>query len=309
MASPSTSRRSSAALLLAVTLLLVGFAAAIASGATAADDVASLAARLAKDADSLAAARAEHADVEDQLVAIRAEHRRLRTEVEGRLVAIYKFGGGGNAIERIASGESVADVGRTLDALDFVAKNDARLLARWQRLDRKRRALLKRRAALEDSIDRLEDRVSRTRERLSAAEARLAAARREAERLARVKENPLIPHYARPENAAAAATGAKVATSQQPVGYSESGMASYYHDSFAGEKTSDGETYDPNAFTAAHPTLPFGTWVTVTGPTGSVQVRINDRGPFVGGRVIDLSRAAAQAIGVTLSPVTISVVA
>jgi rare lipoprotein A len=81
--------------------------------------------------------------------------------------------------------------------------------------------------------------------------------------------------------------------------YAEEGGASYYADSLHGNKTASGEPYDRNALTAAHKTLAFGTRVKVTFPaTGkSVIVRINDRGPFVSGRIIDLSRAAANAIG------------
>lgn len=80
-----------------------------------------------------------------------------------------------------------------------------------------------------------------------------------------------------------------------------SGVASWYGAQFAGQSTASGETFDPAALTAAHRTLPFGTQVRVTlEATGqSVIVRINDRGPFSGGREIDLSRAAADAIGLT----------
>ena len=80
-----------------------------------------------------------------------------------------------------------------------------------------------------------------------------------------------------------------------------SGVASWYGDEFAGQSTASGETFDPGALTAAHRTLPFGTQVRVTlEATGqSVIVRINDRGPYSGGREIDLSRAAADAIGLT----------
>jgi rare lipoprotein A len=78
-----------------------------------------------------------------------------------------------------------------------------------------------------------------------------------------------------------------------------SGVASWYGGKFHGRKTASGETYNQNALTAAHRTLPFGTRVRVTGANGkSVVVRINDRGPFVGGRVIDLSRAAANSLGI-----------
>lgn len=78
----------------------------------------------------------------------------------------------------------------------------------------------------------------------------------------------------------------------------ETGSASYYSDSFNGRKTANGELYNSSKFTAAHKRLPFGTIVTVTNiATGkSVTVRINDRGPFVAGRIIDLSRAAAKQI-------------
>ena len=76
-------------------------------------------------------------------------------------------------------------------------------------------------------------------------------------------------------------------------------FASYYGEPFHGRPTSSGEPFDMNAYTAAHRTLPFGTMVEVTNLENGkkVIVRINDRGPFVGNREIDLSRAAAEALG------------
>ncbi|MDL2275946.1 septal ring lytic transglycosylase RlpA family protein [Desulfosarcina sp. OttesenSCG-928-G10] len=81
-------------------------------------------------------------------------------------------------------------------------------------------------------------------------------------------------------------------------GFSQKGIASWYGSKFHGRKTSSGEKYDMHAMTAAHKTLPFGTWVTVKRlDTGkSAVVRVNDRGPFVHGRIIDLSYAGAKAI-------------
>ncbi|MEP6392565.1 MAG: septal ring lytic transglycosylase RlpA family protein, partial [Alteripontixanthobacter sp.] len=78
------------------------------------------------------------------------------------------------------------------------------------------------------------------------------------------------------------------------------GMASYYGRRFHGRRTANGERFDMHAMTAAHKTLPFGTLVEVTNPNNgrSVTVRINDRGPFIRGRTIDLSRAAASEIGI-----------
>lgn len=77
------------------------------------------------------------------------------------------------------------------------------------------------------------------------------------------------------------------------------GVASWYGEEFAGRTTANGEIFDPLRFTAAHRTLPFGTILDVTNPktNQTVRVRINDRGPYIGGRVIDLSYAAAQQIG------------
>jgi rare lipoprotein A len=80
----------------------------------------------------------------------------------------------------------------------------------------------------------------------------------------------------------------------------EVGLASWYGPPYAGRKGADGTVYDQNAMTAAHLTLPLGTTVRVTNLTNneSVVVRITDRGPFVRGRIIDLSLAAAKATGV-----------
>ncbi|MGC4808062.1 septal ring lytic transglycosylase RlpA family protein [Micromonospora sp. DT233] len=91
-----------------------------------------------------------------------------------------------------------------------------------------------------------------------------------------------------------AATTKKAAPTSQVVDSGSCG-ASFYAD---GQLTANGETFDPDALTAAHKTLPFGTKVRVTNPGNgeSVTVRINDRGPFIDGRCIDLSRAAFAAI-------------
>ena len=81
----------------------------------------------------------------------------------------------------------------------------------------------------------------------------------------------------------------------------EEGVASFYADSFHGRETASGETYSKRAMTAAHRTLPFDTRVKVTNLENgrSVSVRINDRGPHVEGRIIDLSGAAARKLRMT----------
>lgn len=84
-----------------------------------------------------------------------------------------------------------------------------------------------------------------------------------------------------------------------PLGGAERGRASYYGDEFEGRRTASGERYDGDAMTAAHRTLPFGTRVRVTNLDNgkSVEVVVNDRGPHRAGRVIDLSRHAAEELG------------
>jgi rare lipoprotein A len=82
------------------------------------------------------------------------------------------------------------------------------------------------------------------------------------------------------------------------IGETETGIASWYGHPYHGRRSASGEIYDMEQFTAAHRTLPFGTWLEVTNLQNRkiVDVRINDRGPFVDGRVIDLSLAAARTI-------------
>jgi rare lipoprotein A len=97
-----------------------------------------------------------------------------------------------------------------------------------------------------------------------------------------------------------------------PATTTESGTASYYADKYNGKPTASGEIFDMHQLTAAHPYLKFGTIVKVTNVENhrAVLVRINDRGPFVGHRVIDLSLAAAQELHMVkngLAPVTLEV--
>jgi rare lipoprotein A len=83
------------------------------------------------------------------------------------------------------------------------------------------------------------------------------------------------------------------------VGGVETGLASWYGSEFHGRKTSSGEIYDMHQLTAAHRELPLGTWVMVTNLDNgrSVEVRVNDRGPFVGDRIVDVSYGAGRLLG------------
>lgn len=90
-------------------------------------------------------------------------------------------------------------------------------------------------------------------------------------------------------------------THQDAKDYSKEGIASYYHNKFNGRRTSSGELYNSTLYTAAHKTLPLNSYAVVTNMSNQrkVIVRINDRGPFSKGRIIDLSHAAAKEIGIT----------
>lgn len=91
----------------------------------------------------------------------------------------------------------------------------------------------------------------------------------------------------------------------QPVnnGYRQEGIASYYGDEYEGLNTASGEKYDSTKFTAAHPTLPFGTILTVTNTQNNKQVivRVNDRGPSKPVRIIDVSKAAAEQLDMLIT--------
>jgi rare lipoprotein A (peptidoglycan hydrolase) len=108
------------------------------------------------------------------------------------------------------------------------------------------------------------------------------------------------PRYAKQRYARSTKRSGRRAAVQAVAGGSGiSGMASYYGGRFRGRRTASGARFDASGLTAAHRSLPFGTRVRVThmGSGRSVVVRVNDRGPFVGGRIIDLSSGAAGVLG------------
>lgn len=95
--------------------------------------------------------------------------------------------------------------------------------------------------------------------------------------------------------ACASPRGAAIAPVAPVAGAEQRGLASWYGHPYHGRRTASGEVYDMHRMTAAHRTLPFGTWIEVENLNNgrAVQVRVNDRGPFVDGRIVDVSRAAA----------------
>jgi rare lipoprotein A len=112
------------------------------------------------------------------------------------------------------------------------------------------------------------------------------------------RETPPIAEVPSPPETEPAPPIATIPEPSQPTTM-ETGLASWYGTKFHGKLTASGEVFNQEKFTAAHPTLPWGSRVKVTNLDNgkSVDVRINDRGPFKRGRIIDVSRAAARALG------------
>jgi rare lipoprotein A len=105
-------------------------------------------------------------------------------------------------------------------------------------------------------------------------------------------------HHAKAQAAGGSWLDANASIGSQSTGRGFSGRASYYGNE-SGSRTASGQRFNQNAMTAAHRSLPFGTKLRVTHRGQSVVVTINDRGPFIKGRVLDLSTGAARAIGLT----------
>ena len=112
------------------------------------------------------------------------------------------------------------------------------------------------------------------------------------------RETPPIARVPSPPETEQAPRGARIPAPSQPT-LTETGLASWYGAKHHGKLTASGEVFNQEKFTAAHPTLPWGSRVKVINLDNgkSVDVRINDRGPFKKGRIIDVSRAAARALG------------
>lgn len=115
------------------------------------------------------------------------------------------------------------------------------------------------------------------------------------------KARKAVPKTISPATVDSETTSGDVVDSGAPIGLKFRGQASYYGREFDGRPTASGEIFDPDALTCAHRTLPFGTRLRVVYPKRglSTTVKVNDRGPFKDGRVLDLSRAAADDLGMT----------
>ena len=275
---------------------------------SAAAGVTSARQQVASSRTEVAHARAERVRLIRERRAL--EHRRAQLwhEVSARLDSMYRTGGGGGLRAVLASGDSLAE---TIDAAAMVhqiAEHDRRALHRWGVMTERSQMLEEQVVAAGLRIRNAERALQQSRAALVREVHRQRAARRRAALLARRAETPLVSPSIAPQTISREQESDSHEPDASAPGYSETGTASVYSDEFAGDPTASGEPYDPAAMTAAHRTLPLGTWIRVQGPAASAMIRINDRGPFTGGRILDLSRAAAAAVGVNgIGTVTITV--
>jgi peptidoglycan hydrolase CwlO-like protein/3D (Asp-Asp-Asp) domain-containing protein len=298
-----------------------------------ADEVSALGRRLAELDERRDLLAARIADASRDIAALElaihraeADHAAARERYVASAVEVYKEGTS-TRLALLLSARNVAELASMARAATEVAELDVEALsasleagevaARAQRaVDERKQGLLADQArvqALSSEFDATLAERSAVLGELNArvaeleAEARrraeLAAARAQAEAAAQAAE---LAQALEPD-----ASGAGPAQDLPPgfagTGVTFEGIASWYGPGFEGDSTANGEIFDPEAYTAASKELPFGTWLYVSYEGRGVIVRINDRGPYIKGRILDLSAAAAQAIGLGVGWVEVEI--
>ncbi len=319
--------------LLAIGTLLMMLAAV--TSAAADNSSRDIADRLARDQEQLNRSRSEIADIDRRIATAEQYLNQRRVELadaasmlrdaedsydatlrlyEGRIAAIYKLGED-RFYETVISSEDFTDGMARAAYLTKVSENDERLVKRVKaeaetvrdlraRVDGLKQAQAEDVNELRLHKQELATRTATDQARIDRQMTELAQARaHEEEEAARRQAEEAAPVDA--GNIYSGVMGPSVTVSNeppaglQPTGAGISGMASWYGPGFQGNTTANGEIYNMYAYTAAHKSLPFNTWLKVTHNGRSVFVRINDRGPYVGARILDLSYSSAQAIGIS----------
>lgn len=254
--------------------------------------------------EQLAEARMLVRDAEDR-------YNATLTLYEQRLTSIYKLGEG-QFYGVVLSSDSITDAATRLSYLSQISDNDIKLVQRvkfdaaevrrlHQQVDDIKQAnageleeLQRRRLELDGRISTSEQQIDENTQKIAEAEAR------EMEKVAMTAASePGVSIYDSLLSPSVLLGNSQPPEDLRASGVALRGVASWYGPGFHGNNTANGEVYDMFAYTAAHKTLPFGTWLKVTYNGRSVFVRINDRGPYIGGRFLDLSAAASRAIGMT----------
>ncbi len=270
--------------------------------------------RIARATGEISALEVEIHDAEAAWSAARARY-------VDSAVATYKAGPG-SQLALLLSAHTVSELASASQAAGQIAQLDSEALAAYEsardraeaaqaQLDAKKQVLLAAATRVDEVSADIEVTIaerSGALEQLNAEVAKLEREARREARLAAAQERSAATTAAAQDTLADVLSGAGAGPPGPvpglPVGFASTGVtfegiASWYGPGFEGNLTANGEIFDPSKFTAASKELPFGTWLYVEFQGRGVIVRINDRGPYADGRVIDLSQAAAEAIGMS----------
>ncbi|MHB8159938.1 MAG: septal ring lytic transglycosylase RlpA family protein [Thermoleophilia bacterium] len=281
---------------------------------TVSDEIAQLDQRLATAQQYLGQRRMELADATTKLRNAEDMYNETLNLYEGRISAIYKLGES-NYLAVMLSSEDMSDAFARASYLSRISENDGRLVkqvkAQAESIRQMREKVDDLKQSQAEDVKGLIIRRQQIESQISSGKAEIdsqmadltrAQAREQQQELERAAEESTAVDGG---NIYSSLMGPSIIVSSQPpaglqpTGASISGIASWYGPGFQGNTTANGEIYDMYGYTAAHKSLPFNTWLKVTHEGRSVFVRINDRGPYIGGRIIDLSLASAQAIGIS----------
>ncbi len=237
------------------------------------------------------------------------DYRAASARYVERAVEAYKSGGPATRVAQLLASRSLHDFFTLATATSRASELDSRALAALaslrrrvataqEGLDRQKQALLATRAQVEAVASTVEATLAERRARLHALNGEIEALKTE---LATRERRAALERPSAPGDRASLDAG-PAGAQRIPEGFLSTGvffegLASWYGPGFEGNRTASGEVFDPSRYTAASRELPFGTWLFVTHEGKAIVVVVNDRGPYVGGRILDLSRAAAHVLG------------
>ena len=280
----------------------------------------SLAARVSSLEHRLARARAERSrllgaiDETSRSIAVLDAERletqerfqQVQQELVARAIEAYK-NGPATTLTLLLSTDSLGELYDVAQAAAAAAGSDRDVLNRLlqaktaderleARSERRKAILVAERRELEQTIARMRRLLTGRRQALGALYERVDALERAARQAAAARPNPA---RALRDILSGGGPASGIPAAFSPTGVAFEGVASWYGPGLEGNPTASGQIFDPDLYTAASRDLPLGSWLYVTHAGRGVVVRVNDRGPYVGDRVVDLSRAAARSIGIT----------
>ncbi|MDQ3940208.1 MAG: septal ring lytic transglycosylase RlpA family protein [Actinomycetota bacterium] len=277
------------------------------------DEVSGLEARLADLnrekavlTEEISAASAQLGVLEAEVTDARHAHEAALDEYVQRAIQAYKSGPSAE-LELLLSATTLDQLAAAAEVSAYSARRDGRAvtqleaasqtMARWQsRIDERKQRMLAEQAKVDEVAREIERRIAARRAAMRELSAQITQLERQARAAAAQSANPgqALLDLLQPSGPSAGIPDGFAGT-----GVTFEGIASWYGPGFEGNPTANGDIFDPDLFTAASKELPLGSWLFVEHDGRSVVVLVNDRGPYIDGRVLDLSQAAAEAIGIT----------